>query len=127
LNDDSTFFAVKFEVVGQLGSSSPVYLGNEIAVLEVGVDYAAVPFQTISGAVTVFDPSSIQLRAASAGDAAGLSVQTIQGRTYVLEYTDTLPGSNWTPISAVIGDGELKTFTDPNPAMNQRFYRIRIE
>ena len=57
-----------------------------------------------------------------------LSIQSITGRTYSLEYTTTLtPPHSWTPLNSKPGTGGLISFTDPNPADPRRFYHIKIQ
>ena len=57
----------------------------------------------------------------------GVPQQTVPGRRYTLEYTDTLPTTNWTPLTPVQGDGSVLIMSDPGAPVRQRFYRLRIE
>ena len=41
--------------------------------------------------------------------------------------SDSLPGTNWTALPAVRGDGTVKILIDPAATVSQRFYRVRIE
>ena len=52
------------------------------------------------------------------------SFQSLSGQTYRVEYKLDLPGSNWTILKNITGDGSLTTVTD-SVATPQRFYRIR--
>jgi hypothetical protein len=54
-------------------------------------------------------------------------VPTIVGKTYILEYTDSLPADSWTPLPGVPGDGTVKILSDPSPKAQQRFYRLKVE
>lgn len=56
----------------------------------------------------------------------GVQVQTQPGFQYVLEYRNSLGGTNWVPLVTAPGDGTLKTLSDPAPAGQQRFYRVRL-
>lgn len=56
-----------------------------------------------------------------------LSITTSPGRTYTLEYTDSVPSLDWSPITAVGGDGRPKVLVDSNASDSQRFYRVRVE
>ena len=55
----------------------------------------------------------------------GVSAQTVNGKTYVLEFKNTLTDSNWTALPGVLGDGTIKVLLDPNANSLQRFYRVR--
>jgi hypothetical protein len=55
-----------------------------------------------------------------------MSVPTKSGQQYILEFVDSLPGTNWMPLSAVTGDGTVKILADPAATNSQRFYRVRI-
>ena len=52
------------------------------------------------------------------------STPTIRGRSYRLEYTESLLAPNWTPLPAAPGDDTLKALTDPAASGLQRFYRL---
>ena len=52
-------------------------------------------------------------------------VQTASGKSYSLEYKDSLSASTWTGLPAVQGNGTLQILTDPNATVAQRFYRVR--
>jgi len=56
-----------------------------------------------------------------------VSLATVGGRSYFLEFKDALTGSTWTGLPAVQGDGTLKTLIDPSATGPRRFYRVRIE
>jgi uncharacterized delta-60 repeat protein len=61
------------------------------------------------------------------GDTFRLSVPTVAGKTYLLEFTDSLTEKNWIPLSETAGDGSLKTLLDADANREQRFYRVRVE
>jgi uncharacterized protein (TIGR03790 family) len=54
-----------------------------------------------------------------------LSVLTEPGWGYFLEYSDTIPATNWISLSAVAGDGSIKTLSDPTATNHSRYYRVR--
>jgi hypothetical protein len=60
------------------------------------------------------------------GTQFGLSVSTVGGWTYVLEYKNALGDSEWIPLPGVAGDGTVKALIDPAPPALHRFYRVRI-
>jgi hypothetical protein len=56
------------------------------------------------------------------------SVETLAGLNYVVQYRDTLPGALWLNLTTLTGDGTVKTFTDPGPALPAtRFYRLQVQ
>jgi subtilisin-like proprotein convertase family protein len=54
-----------------------------------------------------------------------LAIPTVKGVTYVAEYADVLPTTNWTRLSTVAGDGTVQVVTDPILTNQSRFYRTR--
>jgi hypothetical protein len=56
-----------------------------------------------------------------------VSVPTLSGRLYILQYIDELPGTNWTDLQSVSGDGTLRVLIDSSATNRQRFYRVRME
>jgi len=59
------------------------------------------------------------------GDTFSFSIQTLDGRTYLIEYTDDLANPSWQSLPNVIGDGTVKMVSDTAPGVRQRFYRFR--
>lgn len=60
-----------------------------------------------------------------AGNDVQISVETMPGRTYRLEYKETLDASDWVPFGAdVTAAAGVHTFTDSDAAAGQRFYRV---
>ena len=54
-----------------------------------------------------------------------LSLPTLNGRVYSLEYKNTLTDTNWTTASLFAGTGGTRTLTDAHSTGAQRFYRVR--
>ena len=54
-----------------------------------------------------------------------VSVPTLSGKVYLLEYKNSLADSNWTGLPLVAGNGGTITLTDPTANASQRFYRLR--
>ena len=52
---------------------------------------------------------------------------TEAGRSYVVEYTDSLEGDEWQTLETVEGDGNNAAIVDTEPAAPRRFYRVRVE
>jgi alpha-tubulin suppressor-like RCC1 family protein len=54
-----------------------------------------------------------------------VSLPTVRGHSYRLEFKELLAATSWTMLPPVPGDGAVKTLTDPAPFGSQRFYRVR--
>jgi hypothetical protein len=96
----------------------PATLSNVVAIAG-GVD-----------SMVIVDPSPPPLIITSAGvtnDLFQVTVPTISGRVYGLEYATSLPATDWTPLPLVAGNGRARVLVDPTPvtATAQRFYRVR--
>lgn len=70
-------------------------------------------------------PSFLVFAPAKAGNSFTFSFETTPGRTYVVEYADSLLNPNWQPLPTVSGDGSVKTVTDTTATPGQRYYRLR--
>ena len=130
--DDTVVFALRFDVIGGPGSLSPVAFSDAIAACEASVNLQPIIFQKVAGVVRVLGasppPNLVKLKQGTfAHGTFGMSVSTISGRTYLLEYTDSLSSTNWIALPPLNGNGAVQTLTDPSPAAAQRFYRLRIE
>jgi len=127
--DGTTLFTVSFEVVGIVGSVSPLALADSATPREVGVNFVVSGFGSENGLVSVLDMAALpKLSQAECSQGAfRLSVATTNGRKYILEFADSVPSTNWTALPAVRGDGTTKVLTDPTAVGQQRFYRVRIE
>lgn len=49
------------------------------------------------------------------------------GKSYTLEYTPSLPASEWTPVMNVSGNGQPAAFNHTPPANRTGFYRLRVD
>jgi len=56
-----------------------------------------------------------------------VSVPTLNGRTYTLQFIDELSGTNWTDLQSVSGDGTVRVLIDSSVTNAQRFYRVRMQ
>jgi hypothetical protein len=56
-----------------------------------------------------------------------ISFHTILGRTYLVEFTDSLLQPTWQTLPGITGTGAPETVIDPVPGVDQRFYRVRVE
>jgi hypothetical protein len=108
-------------------------LDDSVTEREVGVNFAEGSFVTQNGQLTVA-PAALAVgiplklnRVVSSQGTFAVSVPTIAGRHYIVEFTDVLPATNWTALPAITGDGTVKSLSDPGAPSRQRFYRLRIE
>ena len=126
LPDGTAIFTVSFAVVGAAGSASPLALVDSPTPREVSVNGALATFNAQNGVVNVITNPVISGGSDSTRTAFELSVPTLNGVPYVVEYADTLPTTNWSTFTTIMGDGTLKTVIDPSLTNHQRFYRARI-
>jgi hypothetical protein len=56
-----------------------------------------------------------------------VSVATAAGKNYILEYRNSLAGTNWSAFPRLSGDGTIRTITTPLAPVPQQFYRLRVE
>ena len=63
----------------------------------------------------------------SAPDVLLIPVQTVSGHYYTIEFSDALPGTKWTALPAIAGDGTVSFLTAPAPPGGQRFYRVKVQ
>jgi hypothetical protein len=52
------------------------------------------------------------------------------GATYEVQFKNEIDAPMWQPLPAVpaiVGDGMIKTFTDPGPVVAKRYYRLRVQ
>jgi len=59
------------------------------------------------------------------GDVFSAVVQTLNGRSYALQYKDSLTATNWATVCTNAGNGALRLLTDPTATATQRFYRMQ--
>jgi hypothetical protein len=62
-----------------------------------------------------------------AGGIVAVSVESLLGLTYTLEYKDPLTSSVWVSLPPVAGTGGLISLQDTNVLSEMRFYRVRCE
>ena len=72
-------------------------------------------------------PQPILRIARGVGGTVDLSFASDSGITYNLEGKNSFSDVDWTPLSTLVGDGGVLTYTEtPTPAAAQRFYRLRV-
>jgi len=57
----------------------------------------------------------------------GVSISTVAGKSYTLQFKNALSDSTWTSLPAVPGDGTIKALTDPSATVSRRFYRAQVQ
>jgi uncharacterized delta-60 repeat protein len=62
-----------------------------------------------------------------AGSTFNTSVSTTTGKTYTLQYKNSLLDANWSSLPSIAGDGTAKTFSDANATTSTRLYRIEMK
>jgi hypothetical protein len=102
-------------------ASSRFQLGSTIGQLVASVPSSS-HFSIQSGfwiwpAPGIFAPAKV-------GDNFILSFQTEPGKTYVVQYLESLATINWQSLPSVTGNGSVKTVTNSAPNISQRFYRL---
>jgi hypothetical protein len=127
LADGAVLFSVSFEVIGKAGSVSAVALVDSPTPQEVSVEFGETAFGAKDGSVAVFGPRVMVSNSVYADGQFRLSVATEKGRSYTLEFTESLAPPHWTALPAVVGDGTLAVMVDPGATNQQRFYRVRVE
>ena len=127
LADGSVLFTVSFEVAGKVGSVSAVALADAPTVQVVSVDFAVAAFGAQDGSVGVVGPGVLVSSPSYANGVFRLSVPTEKGRSYVLEFSDSLAPAKWTALPAVAGDGTVNVLVAPAATNQQRFYRVHVQ
>ncbi len=56
-----------------------------------------------------------------------MAFTTESGRTYTVEFTDSLDEGDWEVLETVEGDGEPATISDVDPGVPMRFYRVKVK
>jgi uncharacterized delta-60 repeat protein len=107
---------------------------RSIAPLNDGTALIAGSFTLVNGyprnyvARLFLDPQAPPLMNPSRNDDLfRVSVPTLAGRFYLLEYKNTLSEASWQSLPAVKGNGAVKAISDTITNQSQRFYRLRVE
>jgi subtilisin family serine protease len=61
------------------------------------------------------------------GDALTFSFQTSPGKTYFVQYKNSLEETNWQVLQTIPGDGTAKVVTNSVATAVQRFYRLLVQ
>jgi len=85
----------------------------------------AQPESLVDAGTVVPSPVPELLDAGMVGGNFSFSFGTEAGKTYEVEYTDSLTKPKWLPLLTVAGDGSVAVVHDPAQSSGQRFYRFR--
>jgi hypothetical protein len=127
LADGTVLFTVSFDVIGKTGSVSAVVLAGTPTAQEVSVDLALPTFGARDWSVAVVGPGVVVNKPDYTNGVFRLSVPTEKGRSYTLEFTDSLIPAKWRALPAVAGDGTVTVLADPAVTNQQRFYQVRVQ
>lgn len=61
------------------------------------------------------------------GNTFQVSVETISGRNYTLEFKNAVTDGAWTALTTVAGDGTVRILQDTGATGPQRLYRARAQ
>jgi hypothetical protein len=82
--------------------------------------------QYTSSTLTLVAESTL-VSPAFAGQTFNFGLETTAGVTNIVEYTLSLPPTNWLPLTNFVGNGHLRTVTDTAATNGSRFYRVIFE
>ncbi len=114
-----------------LGATSPLFPIANVEPSHAGA-YRAVatnPSGSITSTVAtlrVLLPATLHSATYTTAKAT-VSFESVVGLIYVLEYKDQLGDPIWTPLGSTQGTGGILTLEDTSPALQTRFYRVRVE
>jgi hypothetical protein len=61
------------------------------------------------------------------GDDFAFTFETIAGKTYVIDFKDSLDDTAWQTLQSVLGDGNAITITKSITSASQRFFRLNVQ
>jgi len=118
LKTDGTVVAWGYNTSGQ--TNVPVWLTNVVAVAG-GDSHSLALMGGLGPAAGTLSLVNSTLRS----NVFTISVPTVRGRAYFLEYKDSLTDLRWMMRQPVPGDGTIRQLDDPSATTAQRFYRVR--
>jgi hypothetical protein len=81
----------------------------------------------VNGTLTILPTDAALLRPSLTGGVFSVSVQSVNGARYTLEFKDSLADPNWQSGQVVQGTGAAITLNDDAASPTTRYYRVRIE
>ena len=128
LVDGGCLFTLSFEVVGGIGSTSPLAFVDQPTPREATVELTLAPVECRAGQVTVAAGKVLQnCNLDTTRGVFEVSVATSAGVRYTLEFSESLSAAPWVLVSTFAGDGTLKLLTIPVASSREGFYRLRSE
>jgi alpha-tubulin suppressor-like RCC1 family protein len=117
------------EFTGALGSGTWTELERRFGIggLEIVTDASAGGGNRFYRVRALYAPSPKLVAATWSGGSVNFSFATVAGAQYVVECTDQLAPPQWHELQTIAGTGSSVGFTDPAPAVSQRFYRLRVK
>jgi len=117
---------------GAFSWTVPVDATAGTTTIDVTVTDDGTPNLTATQSVSiVIEPQAVMRPIITAtvytGQSMEMTVATVIGHNYILEYKTSLTDTTWTELPAVVGDGTERVLSDPDPVGKQRFYRIRVD
>ncbi len=64
---------------------------------------------------------------ANGGQGVSLTWSSVSSKSYWVEWSPSLPSTNWTAMTNIIGDGKVQQFIDGNAGTQARYYRLRVQ
>ena len=98
--------------------------GTAPAGLTGAIAIAAGSYHNLALISTVPPVGPVLLPPVRVGQQLRFSVATKRGQVCIMEYKNSLSDPTWTWLSATVGDGTTKVFTDSPGSLNARFYRM---
>jgi hypothetical protein len=117
LKADGTVVAWGANVNGQ--TNVPVWLTNVVAIAAGGNHNLALMSGEGTAGTLCLTNLALQTNRFTAW------VPTVRGRSYFLEYKDSLAAPRWMMRQPVPGNGTIRQLADPSAITTQRFYRVR--
>lgn len=142
--EGSSFDTILAVYTGSSVSNLTMVAANDDEDGEHGVLTSAVTFDAATGqsyaiAVDGFDGAMGNVVLSLAPEAPWLqnlvlenntfrvSLQTLTGRTYYLEYKNSISDASWTRLPGVAGNGAVTSLTNRTVGVPSRFYRVAVE
>lgn len=107
-----------------LGSSAPGSFTYSISDGQGGTSTGTVTLNVQNSDTETANKTKMQLESTGGGDQMHLYFLGIPGRTYEVQYTDSMAPTNWQTLTTVAADAQGKyEAIDPPPLPPSRFYR----
>lgn len=88
-------------------------------------------FYTVDGisraGIVRLNPGPAILNPTLSGNAYSLSLVTVDGANYALQYKPSITQPNWSTVATTVGDGSVQKLTDPNATNGAKIYRLQAD